>query len=183
MDKTTQRKTASGLRAELSTDERREKSLCICRNLMELPEIKKADIIFSYNAIKDEADLKSINNYLMDMGKKLCFPVSGKNGIMEAFCPGKWREGLYGITEPEPENSELIAPEDISLVLAPCLAFDEEGNRMGYGGGYYDRFLPRCAKAEIIACAFEVQKFPKLITGKYDRKLNMAVTENNIYRF
>ena len=183
MDKISQRKTAQQLRASLSPRQRQEKSRLVCRKLSELEEVKNADLVFSYMAIKDELSLKELNEKLLNMGKKLCFPVSDKNGIMQAYIPGKWRAGMYGITEPEPESSELVAPEKISLVLAPCLGFDEKGNRLGYGGGYYDRYLPNCVNAEIIACAFEIQKLPVLRTDEFDCKIHIAVTEKNIYRF
>lgn len=183
MDKSGQRKAALKARAAIEPQEREIKSMLICRKLMELEEIKKADVIFSYIAIKDEADLEPLNEYLMSAGKKLCFPVSDRNGIMQAYAPGGWRKGLYGITEPDPESSELIAPEKISLVLAPCVGFDEEGNRLGYGGGYYDRFLPDCVNAVIVAAAFEAQKMPGIAAEKLDRKMDAAVTEEAVYRF
>ncbi len=183
MDKSGQRKAALMARAAIEPQEREIKSMLICRRLMELEEIKKADVIFSYMAIKDEADLEPLNEYLMSAGKKLCFPVSGRNGIMQAYAPGGWRKGLYEITEPDPESSELIAPVKISLVLAPCVGFDEEGNRLGYGGGYYDRFLPDCVNAVIIAAVFEAQKMPGIAAEKLDRKMDAAVTEEAVYRF
>ena len=51
-----------------------------------------------------------------------------------------WREGSYGIMEPVMEKSQMVQPEDIDLILCPCTAFDEDCNRMGMGGGYYDRY-------------------------------------------
>ncbi len=183
MDKLGQRKAALAARAAIAPEERESRSRLICSRLMTLDEVKDAEVIFSYMAIKDEADLKLINEHLAAEGKKLCFPVSGKNGIMQAYAPGKWRKGFYGITEPDAESSELIAPEEISLVLAPCVGFDEKGNRLGYGGGYYDRFLPDCVNAVIIAAAFEAQKMPEIAAEKLDRKIDIAVTEAAVYRF
>ncbi len=67
--------------------------------------------------------------------------------------------GTLGILAPLPQLP-LMAPEDIDLMLVPGVAFSEDGARLGYGGGYYDRFIPRCTNARLIALAFKEQLVP-----------------------
>ena len=76
----------------------------------------------------------------------------------KAYVPGAWKTGAFGILEPDPARSELVPPEEIDLVLCPCAGFDGDGNRVGMGAGYYDRYLPRCSNAAIYAVAFEAQR-------------------------
>ena len=103
---------------------------------------------------------------------------------MEAYVPDgpeSLVKGLLGITAPDPEKSELLKPEDIDLVLVPLVAFDEEKRRLGHGGGYYDRYLPKCVKADLIAVAFEAQKLEEIATDSYDVLMKTIVTEEKVY--
>jgi 5-formyltetrahydrofolate cyclo-ligase len=77
--------------------------------------------------------------------------------------------------------SELVAPEEIDLVLVPCVAFDKNRNRLGHGAGYYDRYLPLCTRAKCIAVAFEAQRLPRVVTDAHDRRMDAVVTEKKIY--
>lgn len=183
MDKLSQRKRALSARSTLSEEKREKFSREICRKILELEELQKAEIIFSYVAMSQEADLEYAHGEMLKAGKKLAFPVSEKGGIMNAYIPEKWRRGLYGIWEPDAESSRLCPPEEISLVFAPCVAFDSEGGRLGHGGGYYDRYLPQCKNARVAAIAFETQHLEKVVTDSRDRKMDIVITESRIYRF
>ena len=80
-----------------------------------------------------------------------------------------------------PDSSEEIPPEALDLVICPGTAFDRQGNRLGMGGGYYDRFLPRCRHAVIIMAAFEEQRVEKVPADSLDVPVAIVVTEDNIY--
>ena len=183
MDKNSQRKAALAARKSLSPEERAEKSRIICRRLLELDAAKGSGIIMSYMAAGTEADMAVFNEEIKKRGGRLALPLSYPGGIMEARTGGRLIKGRYGIYEPEKESSESVDPEDISLVIVPCVGFDSEGRRLGHGAGYYDRFLPKCRNALKAAAAFEAQRLPEVLTESSDVKLDMAASEYKIYIF
>lgn len=91
-------------------------------------------------------------------------------------------ENRYGIAEPE--EGEEISPEEIDLIFVPLLAFDENGFRVGYGKGYYDRFLQHCRK-NVITVGFSYFEAVEKIedTHQYDVPLNYCITPHKIYEF
>ena len=183
-DKGWLRKLALSKRDNLSETERKEFSEAIAKRLLSLPEIEKADVIMCYRSFRSEADTAEIVENLFQLGKTLCFPVCEKAGIMHAFSPideNSWIAGRMGIMEPDREKSWLIAPEDIELLICPIVAFDNQKNRIGYGGGYYDRYLPRCEKAVKIGIAFEAQRMEKIDTDQYDKAMDIIITEEKVY--
>jgi len=183
-DKGWLRKLALSKRDNLSQAQREEFSGTIAKTLLSLPEIEKADIIMCYRSFRSEADTAEIVENLFQLGKTLCFPVCEKAGIMHAFSPideNSWIAGRIGIMEPDREKSRLIAPEDIELLICPLVAFDNQKNRIGYGGGYYDRYLPRCEKAVKIGIAFEAQRVEKIDPDQYDKAMDIIITEEKVY--
>jgi 5-formyltetrahydrofolate cyclo-ligase len=104
---------------------------------------------------------------------------------MVAVLPGSgkdaWKSGYYGILEPDADKGTVIAPEDIDLVVCPCSSFDEDCNRMGMGGGFYDRYLPGCRSADFIAVAFETQKSEAIPSDPHDIPVDCVVTEKKCY--
>jgi 5-formyltetrahydrofolate cyclo-ligase len=101
---------------------------------------------------------------------------------MEEWEPGGWVKGGYGIWEPDRSCSRLNEPDEIDLVLAPCVAFDGENRRLGHGAGYYDRYLPRCSRAVIVAVAFEAQRLEHLVCDAHDVPADIVVTERGVFR-
>lgn len=185
MDKAQQRAVALAARDALPEEERRRMSGALCARLLDMPELKAAKVIFSYLAADSEADLEAVNAALAADGKTLAYPVSAAGGLMEAWAPetpDAIVTGRFGYREPDTGRSKLVAPEEIDLVLAPCVAFDENCARLGHGGGYYDRYLARCPRAARVAAAFEAQKLDKVISLHHDLLMDAVVTEERIYR-
>ena len=139
----------------------------------------------SYLAFAGEVDLAQLHGFLKDRGVKLCFPHCGENGFMQALAPKEehaLESGLYGIITPDPKHSDLVDPQNIDLVLTPCVAFDSNRMRLGWGGGYYDRFLPRCPQAVSIAAAYEVQHVDQVVSDHpWDAVLDAVATETDWY--
>ena len=168
-----QRKTAIAGREGLSPAARAEKSAQIVAAVRALPAYRNAKTVMLYSAVGAEVDLSALTSD----GKRFCYPLCTSKTEMEAFIPGAWKTGAFGISEPDPEQSESVPPEEIDLVLCPCAGFDENGNRIGMGAGYYDRYLPRCTNAAVCAVAFEAQRLAQVYADEYDRKMDGVITE------
>ena len=181
MSKREQREIALAARRAMTPEARAAASAKICGRLAALPALRKARTVLSYMALDDEADLSALHEALRARGIRLVFPVSLPHGILEAREPGGWTLGPYGIREPDRANSVFVSPEEIDLVIAPCVGFDEQRCRLGHGAGYYDRFLPRCTGAAIIAAAFESQKLPAVVCEAHDLPMDTVVTERTVY--
>ena len=182
MTKQEQRKIAVAARAAMSVQERTDANAVICQKLMALPELMEAKCVFSYRAMAEEVDLTPLHDWLRERGIALVFPVSLPHGVMEAREPAGWKQGTFGIWEPDRAVSRLTAPQEIDLVLTPCVAFDSENRRLGHGGGYYDRYLPQCSDAITVCTAFEAQRLDSVVCDEYDRVMDIAVTERGVFR-
>lgn len=178
--KNQQRNQCLAARRDLSTAERVAYSHAICKTLTTLEPTNRAEKIFSYMATWDEVDLSEIHEWAAARGKQICFPITYPRGLMEAAVPDTpdaFVKGKFDILSPAPERSRIIRPEEIDVVLVPCVGFDEAGMRLGHGGGYYDRYLPRCPHATKILVAFEAQRLDAVCVGERDVAIDFVVTE------
>ena len=188
MNKKQQRKLAGDRRRALTQDERDEKSRVICDILTRLikePRYSEVRTIFSYRGTWDEVNVDAFNDWAEVQGYRVAYPISLPKGIMKAAVPAEenaWHRAAYGILEPVMKNSKILEPRDIDLIIVPCVAFDEHGNRCGHGAGYYDRFMTCMSPESLIMVAFEAQRLEKLITEETDIPVPTIVTETGITR-
>ena len=188
MDKKQQRGLTIERRRALTQEERDEKSRAICDLLIKLikdPRYSGVRTIFSYRGTWDEVNVDAFNDWAERQGYRVAYPISLPKGIMKAAVPAEenaWHRAAYGILEPVMENSKILEPGDIDLVIVPCVAFDEYGNRCGHGAGYYDRFMEYMPPESLIMVAFEAQRLEKLKTEETDIPVRMIVTEAGIAR-
>lgn len=183
MEKGVQRKMAAASRAALSPHRRESGAEAVYRRLINMPQVRRAKVVLSYMASDEEMSLRAFHTWASREGKTLAFPVSHKSGKMDAFVPSGpdgMRQGMFGITEPASELSLPVKPEDIDLVLIPCVAFDRCGNRLGHGGGYYDRYLPQCTRAAKIITAYDIQELTHITPDEWDVKADAIVTESGV---
>ena len=178
--KNQQRNQCLAERRKLSIEERTAYSHAICQTLTTLEAAIRAETIFSYMATWDEVDLGEFHEWAASCEKRICWPVTSPHGLMEAAVPDAphaFIKGKFDILSPDPDRSRIIPPEEIDAVLVPCVGFDETGNRLGHGGGYYDRYLPRCPHAAKILVAFEAQRLDTVCAGESDVAMDFIVTE------
>ncbi len=143
---------------------------------------RSAKTVMIYDHVGAELSLDSLLTHPAAAGKRFCYPLCTSRTEMIAMIPGAWQPGAYGIREPVRAQSEEVPPEALDLVVCPGTGFDPACNRMGMGGGYYDRYLPRCVNARIVMVAFEVQKRPAIPTDPWDRPVEQVFTEAAVYR-
>ena len=138
-------------------------------------------IIGGYYPTNYEIDDLEILNYFSKKGSKISLPKIRKNNQMEFY---RWYKNdpllinKYGI--PEPENNTRVYPD---ILFVPLVAFDKELNRLGYGGGFYDRYIQKISKIKKIVkvgLAFSFQKLKTIPVNKHDKKLDIIITEKEI---
>ena len=139
-------------------------------------------IVGSYFPVNFEADTFEIMKIFKQKGFKISLPAIGSKFDMN-FYFWNFNDPLhinkYGI--PEPKSKKKVIP---SILLIPLVAFDKRLNRLGYGGGYYDRFLEKYEKKGIIkiGLAIACQEIKKLPANSFDKKMNYILTEKKLYK-
>ncbi len=154
----------------------------IFRSLISSQLFKNAETILCYVSTEIEVDTRKFINYAMENGKQVAVPKSYNDGIM-IFYKIKSLDTLvtskFGIDEPLEENEIDEAEINSALCIVPALSFDKSGFRLGYGGGYYDRFLSKYSPKTIGICYSECMS-DKIESHEYDVKIKNIITENNI---
>lgn len=181
MTRQEQRRAGIAARRAIGPAARAAYNAAICAHIEGSAVFQNAKMLLTYRAMPEEADLSALAMH----GKTAAYPRCTGPGLMEARVPigGAFIRGAFGIWEPDPARSELLAPEDIELVLVPCSAFDLSGGRAGMGGGYYDRFLPACKHAVKLLVAYEAQRAEAVVLDAHDVRMDAAVTEKAFYEF
>jgi 5-formyltetrahydrofolate cyclo-ligase len=154
----------------------------IFEQLSALPEFISADVILFYYSVNREPDTRRTIELALRLGKTAALPISYRGGVMRAheiLSSGDPGPGMHGIPAP-PEDSRPIEKDEIDLIIVPALSFDSAGFRLGYGGGYYDRYLPG-ARAHTVGLA--LRRLLKLAVPRepHDVPVRCVVTEERVY--
>lgn len=171
------RRKMKSLRAEISDKEERNKK--IFQNLFFCKEFLRGERYFIYRSFGSEADTAGIVDELLRRGKKVYFPRT-RGSMMEIvrFKGQAFRRGAYGIEEPEGEASE----DKPDICILPLLAADKECRRLGYGGGYYDRFLSGKGQATLkIGICYQLQIIDEIPVESHDVPADIVITDENIF--
>ncbi len=173
-------------RDSLPEDERERLAEAVRARALALPELAAARTVMLFASFRTELDTLPIARRVLEDGKRLCLPRVLAPRYMATFqvgdlaadlVPGKW-----GIPEPR-EGLPEVPPEEMDLVFVPGSAFDDDGGRCGYGGGFYDNYLPLTRPGTPwIALAFEAQLVPKIACEEHDLPVTAIVTERRIIR-
>ena len=182
MNKEEQREKILEIRNSLSDKEVKQKSRLIKKKLFSTEEYKQAQTILIYINFNNEVRTKTIVKKMLTEDKRVIVPITNSQANKLDLSELKDFEtelapSSYGILEPKPEFRRLISAEELDLIIAPGVGFDEECNRLGYGGGYYDRLLASVPQVTTIALAFFNQITDQIITSSYDQKVDQIITE------
>ncbi|MBI5375140.1 MAG: 5-formyltetrahydrofolate cyclo-ligase [Candidatus Schekmanbacteria bacterium] len=171
------------LRLDLDYGERVKLSDEICNKVLKLSILKKADIIACYIAKPEEVQTEKLILKLLDMGKKVVIPKvnPGNKGIefyyLKSF-HSELEKGYHGIMEPKTLLKKLGVKSHIDFAIVPSLALDITGTRIGFGGGYFDRFFsPAPERTTICGIAFDFQILDTLPSDPHDINVDLIVTE------
>lgn len=184
MDKREIRKQMISRRDAISESERVELSARIAERLFAMIEYKNAKQILSYVSFRSEVITDEINKRIIADGKKLYLPKTYvKEQEMRFFRVEDPKadlvSGAMGIMEPVEDFGKEYESDEDTLVIMPGVAFDDAGNRLGYGGGFYDRFLaenPGLADRTVML-AYSVQRADKIPAEKTDLKPKLLLTD------
>lgn len=178
MDKREARKLGKEYRKSLSKELKATMDERICHTFLSLPDVKSAEKICVYLSIRDEVDTFSIIDELIKMGKKLYAPVViGDYMVAKSFLSiDDLKIGAFGIPEPQGEECKV---DDFDLVVVPMVAFSKQLSRIGYGKGYYDRFLTDDVKK--VGLAYSGQAFD-FVPEVFDKPLDVVVTEVGVVK-
>jgi 5-formyltetrahydrofolate cyclo-ligase len=178
--KTSLRKQAAQARDGLSQDERRTKSREIENRLFGLPELAASSTIMFFASFRSEVETVPMIRRALAEGKRVVLPkVKGRDLALFEIrdFDRDVSAGAWGILEPH--ENEPAALDAVDLMVLPGLAFDERGNRLGYGAGFYDKLLVSFTKTTV-ALAFEAQIVPEVPAARHDVPVKKIVTEKRI---
>jgi 5-formyltetrahydrofolate cyclo-ligase len=179
------------LRNSLSINDIELKSNLIQSQLLQLIENRNFKSVMFYVAfgseVRTQSCISKALNKELNVIVPVCVKTKNKQKLVRDILPSRLldfqsdlAEGTFGVFEPKPELRRPFPAEEIDLVVVPGVAFDEKCYRIGYGAGYYDRFLPRCSKALSIALAFDIQIVENAFPASWDVPVDYIITEKRM---
>ena len=185
-DKDSLRKELLKRRDSIPPEVRKSKDRSILERLLSLEEIKTARLILLFASFRSEVDTRDFAMRLFKEGKRVAYPKVDREKqvllLYEVKGMEELTEGYMGIPEPSVLTDERTADiNDVDVVIIPGAGFDQEGNRIGYGGGYYDRLLSSLTReVPAIAPAYEEQIVGSVPSESHDIRINIIVTDRRM---
>ncbi len=179
-DKNQLRKKCLELRDTLTKDEIVEKSKIIRSKLYQLPEYINSKTLFIYVNMGSEVETIPIIEDAWKQSKTVCVPVMRRMGEMsfvELRSLDELEVNKYGILEPKLDESLVRTPDEDTLCIGPLVAYNKENYRIGYGGGFYDRYLAKYPDLKAVGLAFTCQYLEHIPLDKYDLPLSHILSE------
>ncbi len=171
--------------AAMTDEERRRASARACSRLINLEAFRGAGVVMLYMPLASEVDTTPIAIRCFETAKTVCVPkVDWKRRDMHAIEVRSFDDHFMETDEHglrTPRDGQPLPPVAIDLVVVPALAFDTTGNRLGRGGGYYDRFLSRLRRAATtVGLAFDAQIVDELPIDERDVRVDVVVTDRRV---
>ena len=178
------RKIIIDARNNLSKKEIHDKSIMIASKLNSLKEYQNAKIVLCYASFKSEVETLGIINDALSSDKIVAIPKVENEGQISFHVIKSINDlspGFNGIPEPKYNLLDSSLIKD-SLIIVPGTVFNKDGYRMGYVKGYYDRFIDKYKPKIKIGIAYDLQISNDIIINNHDQKMDMVITEINIYK-
>ncbi|WP_427977253.1 5-formyltetrahydrofolate cyclo-ligase [Agarivorans sp.] len=182
------RKQVRQRRSELSPAQQSEASLAVLNYLQSHPQLNNMQAIALYLAFDGELDLQPLIEWLWQQNKRLYVPLVDPMEMGEMhfhrYQPNsQMQSNRFGIDEPVFDRSQVINSQQLDLVLAPLVAFDSQGNRLGMGGGYYDRLLAKIdgERPLVIGLAHDCQQINEVPIQAWDKPLKQIITPSKCW--
>ncbi len=179
------RKKAREMRGSLSPEKKLSLDRKIKNRLLNLWAVREAGVVLCYVSTAIEVDTREFITELLNRGKKVAVPrCEGGKSEMNFYYINSLDElspGSFDVLEPDPQKSVMVGKTQGSICIVPAFMFDKNGFRLGYGKGYYDRYLSRYDGSTIGVCYSENLQ-NELYHGKYDRAVDLVVTDREIIR-
>lgn len=175
-------------RDTLCPEERQRKSRAITEHLLALPEFARARSVFAYVSFRSEVETLELIAHCLSKGVRVSVPLTlvQERRLLPYAIADIHRDlapGYCGIPEPL-QTLPLVDPASIEVVVTPGSVFDARGGRLGYGGGYYDRFLQAAAPQALrIGLAFDLQVVSAVPLESHDQPLDYLITESRTLKF
>lgn len=185
MDKKILREKVLQKRADLSPKSIIEYSDIIAEKLYKMDSYKEAKTIMSFISFDSEVNTHEIIKRSISHNKSIVVPITipktKELRVSEVLDFSELELGYYNILTPKKEYIRFIDPSTIDLILVPGVVFARNGYRVGYGGGYYDRFLSKFEKkVDKIGLAFDLQVTDEVPTDSFDIPVDLIITEKEI---
>ncbi len=175
------RDTILDIRKSFDTDYLNRLSTVICNRIIKQDVYNSCNNLVLYMPINNEVSLDNLMNQAISDGKHIWLPKV-INKTMEFYSYNKETKlikGTYGILEPDSE--EILIPDNNTLIIMPGAAFSEDMGRIGYGGGYYDKYLAKHPCCKTIAVCYNFQIMPMIPMDEHDIKPDMIISDDNIF--
>lgn len=161
-----------------------KKDCDICQSFLNSHIFKSADTILCYSSLKYEISTDEIINGAFALNKTVALPYcTDKDGNMDFYIIDSTNDlvqGAFGIAEPDVNKCEKLQNFETCVIVVPGLCFSHDGKRLGYGKGYYDRFLQNNTLISVGLCynTFIRDDIP---TGEFDKNVDFVITEKDIF--
>lgn len=180
-------------RAALSTAQRDAAAAAVSEHVLQLPQLQQPCAVGSYFSVRAELPTQQLNRRLIDAGHQLALPVlhpinRGQLLFLSLNESIRWVHNQYNIPEPELHAQHILPLQQLQILLVPLVGFDSQGNRMGMGGGFYDRTLSGYRKGSYpnllpIGLALDCQHVEQLPNNPWDVPLPMVITPSKVWDF
>lgn len=170
-------------RAELSSEKKASLDEKICRAFLSLASYRFSDVILAYFPTSEEIDIRPLLEDALAKGKRVALPRTAPDSRMDFYFVHSLEEltpGQFGLWEPSPQAGRYQPDGTPALMIIPALAYDTFGYRLGYGRGYYDRYINGFEGTRAGLCYTSFLSRESLPRGRFDIAVDFIVTEKGV---